>query len=175
MLTPRKGLLLYEPHGWLSGGTLGFACLELFQVEFRPTRGRPPTVASVKVQLKPVISSHDVGSIHVSFALEGMLSEAEHPVGVLVALDEVLDALEVTVEEPDGRTEELEVCFEVPEATDTEAEVVEDEPEFSAAATVASVDFECTLITFFAMRAPTTAPTIARIARTPATQNPISC
>jgi len=94
-------------------------------------------------------------------------------VGVLVALDEVLDALEVTVEEPDGRTEELEVCFEVPEATDTEAEVVEDEPEFSAAATVASVDFECTLITFFAMRAPTTAPTIARIARTPATQNQI--
>ena len=103
-----------------------------------------------------------------------MSSEVEHPVGVLVALDEVLDALEVTVGEPDGRVEELEVCVGVPEATDTEAEVVEDEPEFSAAATLASVDFECTLITFFAMSAPTIAPTIARIAKTPAIQNPVS-
>lgn len=73
----------------LSGGTFEFACLELSQVEFRPTIGRPPTTSSVNVQLKPVISSHDVGSIHVPFAFEGTSSAVEHGVGVLVALDEV--------------------------------------------------------------------------------------
>lgn len=70
------------------------------------------------------------------FAFEEMSSELEHPVGVLVAEDEVLDdVLEVTVEEPEGRTEE-------PELSVGEPGLVEDEPGLSAAAAVAGVNFE---------------------------------
>ena len=133
--------------------------------------GRPPTVSSVNVQLKSVISSHDVGSIHVSFASEEMSSELEHPVGLLVGFDEVFDeALEVTVEEPEGRIEEPE-----PSIGESEVPEPDDEPVFSAVSAVASVDFERTLITFFATRAPTTDPTIARTAMTPAIQSPTAC
>jgi hypothetical protein len=69
-----------------------------------------------------------------------MSSELEHPVVVLVALDE----LEVTVEEPEDRIEELELSVGEAEVPDVDAEIVEDEPGVSAAATVpgVGVDFE---------------------------------
>jgi hypothetical protein len=132
--------------------------------------GRPPTVSSVNVQLKPVISSHDVGSIHVPFAFEEMSSGVEHTVGVLVADEDVEDALEVTVEVPVGRVDVTDASG--PRVVGTDAEVVEDELGLSAAAPVAGVEFVWTLMTFFAIRAPTTAPVIAKIAMTPAIHNP---
>lgn len=105
--------------------------------------GRPPTVSAVNVQLKPVISSHDVGSIHVSFASEGTSLKLEHAVDVLVAVDEGIDdALEVTVEEPEGRIEEPELSVGEPGVPDADAEVVEDKSGFSATATGAGVNFE---------------------------------
>lgn len=107
------------------------------------------------------------------FAFEEMSSGVEHTVGVLVA-DEVLDAvLEVTDAVPEDRVGDSEVWGAT--VLDADAEVVEDESEFSATTPLAGVDCEWTLMTFFAIRAPTTAPAIARIATTPAIHNPTAC
>ena len=60
-LTPRTGLVLYEPHGSFRAGTFGFARAVSFQVAFSPMVGNPPIFSSVKEQLKSVARS---GAIH---------------------------------------------------------------------------------------------------------------
>jgi hypothetical protein len=142
---------VYEPHDWFSGGTFEFAALESSHVEFSPTIGRSPTVSSVNVQLKSVISNHDVVSIQVFLTSEGMSFEVEHGVAVGV-LDELVD-------------EETEVGVE-------ELGVEGEEPKGDAEALAATVALEPTLITCLAIRAPMTAPAITMTATTAAIQNP---
>jgi hypothetical protein len=100
-----------------------------------------------------------------------MSLEVEHAVGlgVLVVLDEAVD------EEPEGFVDEgSEVASSEGEL---EVEVAIEEPLVAVSAEApaggATADLECTFMTFLAMRAPTTAPAIARTATIPAIQNPV--
>lgn len=171
ILTPRNGRLAYDPHCLFSGGTFEFACFESSHVEFKPTIGRPPTVSSVNVQLKPFKSNHDVVSVQVFLEADGISLDAGQTVGlcVLVVLDEAVEEdwvvvvcdLEVVVDRlKSAGEEELELAAEL------------ELWEFTSATLAAVVDLELTLITSLATRAPTTAPAIANTTMITAIQTP---
>jgi hypothetical protein len=125
--------------------------------------GRPPTCTSVKVQLKSFKSSHELVSIQVFRASEGMSLEAGH-VG-LGLLDEVEDdEWDAVVEDPEVLVEELKGAAEGLEVADEE----ELDDSSRSATLEASVDLDPTLMTCFATRPPTTAPTITAIPSTTA-------
>ena len=71
-LTPRIGIVPYF-QDWFKAGVLLLACVVSSQLEFRPMIGSPPTITSVNVTLKSVVSYQLNGSNHVPLADAGIL------------------------------------------------------------------------------------------------------
>lgn len=90
--TPLAGVLPYEPQEVEIGGELDVALFESSHSDINPMIGSPPTVISVYVILKSVVSYHEKGSRSVPFAAAG-ISDSEIPLrfeldGLLLSLED---------------------------------------------------------------------------------------